>query len=137
MIGNNNFKEAYFYPLNGATRLLARDFDQDGDIDFALIATFPDYDNAPRRSFVYLDNKDSENFIFTTSTFKDVENARWFLMDAGDTDNDGDLDIILSAFSYSFNPIPNNIKNAWDKHDLDIMLLKNNLIESSGDMTNN
>jgi hypothetical protein len=36
--GNNEFKETFFYPVYGATRLLAEDFDQDGDIDFAIRA---------------------------------------------------------------------------------------------------
>ncbi len=125
--GNNNFEEAYFYPLNGATRVLARDFDKDGDVDFALIATFPDYEKEPKRSFVYLKNEDPKNFEFKTSTFKAVENARWFLMDAGDMDQDGDLDIILSAFSYSFNPVPEDAEEKWQKNDIDMMLLENNL----------
>ena len=129
--GNNNFEESYFYPLNGATRLLARDFDQDGDIDFAIIATFPDYSEDPMRSFVYLENKDPLNYEFTSSTFKDVDKARWFLMDAGDIDNDGDLDIILSAFSYAFNPIPKDIQKVWEKNDIDILLLENKLENSS------
>ena len=54
--GNNQFTESYFYPLNGATRFVANDFDQDGDIDFTIISTFPDYENNPDYSMVYLEN---------------------------------------------------------------------------------
>jgi len=125
--GNNNFEETYFFPLNGATRLLARDFDKDGDIDFAVIATFPDYNDDPIPSFVYLENKISENYDFTASTFKEVGKARWFLMDAGDIDNDGDLDIIISAFSYAFIPIPKEVQKKWEENDIDIIVLRNNL----------
>ncbi|MFD2833207.1 FG-GAP repeat domain-containing protein [Christiangramia antarctica] len=125
--GENNFTESYFYPLNGATRVLARDFDQDKDIDFAIIATFPDYENAPKRSFIYLENTDAENFKFLTSTFEDVDKARWFLMDAGDIDQDGDLDIILSSFSYSFIPIPKEIQQKWGRNEVDLIILKNKL----------
>ncbi|HKJ48182.1 MAG TPA: VCBS repeat-containing protein, partial [Christiangramia sp.] len=89
--GDNNFKESFFYPLDGATRVVARDFEQDGDIDFALIATFPDYEEDPMRSFVYLENKNQQGYEFTSSTFEAVNEARWFLMDAGDIDGDGDL----------------------------------------------
>lgn len=125
--GNNNFQEVYFYSMNGATRVLARDFDKDGDIDFGLIATFPDYQEEPKRSFLYLENKDPKNFEFDTRTFPGVENARWFLMDAGDVDKDGDLDIVLSSFSYSFSPVPNDIEQKWREKDIDMMLLRNNL----------
>jgi hypothetical protein len=125
--GNNNFEQAHFFPLNGATRLLARDFDQDQDIDFAIIATFPNYQAELIRSFVYLENKGEDAFNFSASTFQGVEKARWFLMDAGDVDNDNDLDIILSSFSYSFVPIPKTVEKIWKENDIDLMLLKNNL----------
>lgn len=125
--GENNFKETFFYPINGATRLLARDFDEDGDIDFAIIATFPDYSEDLMRSFVYLENKDPSEYEFTNSTFEDVAKARWFLMDAADIDNDGDLDIILSAFSYAFNPVPKEIQENWKENDIDMILLENKL----------
>src|SRR5690606_25331206 len=39
--GDDQFKEVLFYPIYGATRLIARDFDQDGDTDFAVTALFP------------------------------------------------------------------------------------------------
>lgn len=129
--GDNNFKETYFYPLNGATRLLARDFDKDGDTDFAIIATFPDYDVNPIPSFVYLENKNPKEYNFTASTFDGVDKARWFLMDAGDIDNDGDLDIIISSFSYAFVPIPKDIEKHWQENDIDILLLRNNLLKAS------
>ena len=127
--GNNNFEEVYFYPLNGATRLLARDFDRDGDMDFAVIATFPDYEEELIRSFIYLENKAEAKFSFSSSTFPGVEKARWFLMDAGDIDKDGDLDIILSAFSYSFIPVPREVEQVWRENDIDIMVLENNLFK--------
>ncbi|SDB48705.1 Repeat domain-containing protein [Flavobacteriaceae bacterium MAR_2010_188] len=123
--GNNNFTETYFYPLDGATRVLARDFDEDGDTDFALIATFPDFEETPMRSFVYLENQNAKDYKFLSSTFEDVDKGRWFLMDAGDVDQDGDIDIILSSFSYSFNPIPKEIQQKWLDNDIDMILLEN------------
>jgi hypothetical protein len=125
--GENHFKETYFYAMNGATRLVARDFDQDGDIDFGIISTFPDYENQPEQTFIYLENKDSKNYKFTPYTFEDSQLAPWFLMDAGDIDQDGDEDIILSSFTPSFTKIPDSLSKAWYKNNVDIILLKNKL----------
>lgn len=123
--GNNLFKESYFYPLNGATRLVAQDFDQDGDIDVAILATFPDYSSSPKSSFVYLENKNAKTFQFQDYTFEGANLGRWLLMDSGDFDNDGDLDIVLSSFTYGFTPVPEYLANIWDNTDTDIMILEN------------
>lgn len=128
--GNNNFEEKYFYAMYGATRLVARDFDQDGDMDFGVISTFPDYVNKPKFSFVYLENINSEKFTFNTYTFKDSKLGRWFLMDAADIDDDGDEDIILSSFTYVFTPVPNELSELWKEENVDIMLLENKLINN-------
>ncbi len=126
--GNNDFKERYFFPLNGATRLLASDFDSDGDMDFAVLSTFPDYANNPAESFVYLDNKDSDTFTFEAQTFDQVNWGRWFLMDAGDVDLDGDLDMVLSAFTYGFTPVPKAITSFHSDKMIDLVFLENTLI---------
>jgi len=125
--GKNSFTEAYFYPLNGATALEALDFDQDGDIDIALVSSFPDYKNKPDLSFVFLENKNEINFEFSVNTFKDSNLGRWFLMDTGDVDSDGDEDIILSSFTYIFTPVPESFSKQWNEENVDIMVLKNNL----------
>lgn len=125
--GDNKFKETYFYPLNGATRLIARDFDQDNDIDIALISTFPDYENKPEMSFVYLENENALEYQFKSHTIKDHSLGRWFLLDAGDVDQDGDQDIILSSFSYVFTPVPNNLSKQWNEGKTDLLLLENKL----------
>ncbi len=129
--GNNNFVEKYFYPMNGATRLLARDFDQDGDIDFGILSTFPDYDNNPNFTFVYLENSNTAEFGFIPYTFEDSNLGRWFLMDAGDVDEDGDEDIILSSFTYVFTPVPDELLKLWEEKNIDIMVLENKLINKN------
>ena len=125
--GNNQFEEKYFYPMNGATRVVARDFDQDGDIDFGLLSTFPDYENPAEPSFIYLENKNASAFTFENSTLKESNYGRWLLMDAGDVDGDGDEDIILSSFLYSFTPVPIEKIDLWREKGIDIMILENKL----------
>lgn len=125
--GQNNFTEVFFYPMNGATRVVASDFDQDGDMDFGLLSTFPDYENAAKRTFVFLDNTDSEAFQFDSFTVEDSLKAKWFLMDKGDVDADGDTDIILSCFSLPFIPAPQKLADLWNKEAIDLMILENKL----------
>lgn len=125
--GSNQFTESYFYPLYGATRVLARDFDQDDDIDFALISTFPDYENHPDLTFVYLENKDKTSYNFEAQTFEGTTDGRWFLMDAGDIDQDGDQDIIISTFAFVFGAVPEDLSKIWNEKSIDLMLLENRL----------
>ncbi len=125
--GNNHFKEKYFYPMNGATRVVSRDFDQDGDYDFGLLSTFPDYENKNEYSFIYLENKNAAGFVFEDFTFKESNFARWLLMEAGDVDGDGDEDIVLSSFPYVFTPVPDERTNFWKEKSTDIMVLENQL----------
>ncbi|MEB8329130.1 VCBS repeat-containing protein [Flavobacteriaceae bacterium KMM 6897] len=126
--GSNNFEEKYFYPLHGATRVVSNDFDQDGDIDFGLISTFPDYENEPESSFVYLENKNPDTFSFSAYTFDASKLGRWFLMNSEDIDDDGDIDIILSSFTYAFTPVPELLYELWNESNLDLMILENKLI---------
>ena len=127
--GQNNFSEAYFFQLNGATRFVAHDFDEDDDIDFVLISTFPDYDNHPNRSVVYLENKNAENFDFEPLKFEEANFSRWLLLDKGDVDQDGDMDVILSAFTYTFTPVPDEFLAQWNSNRVDLLILKNQLRE--------
>lgn len=127
--GENRFEENYFFPLYGATRIVARDFDKDGDIDFGLLSAFPDYTAKQEKSFVYLENENSKKFQFKSYTFKNSNLGRWFLMDAGDVDKDGDEDIILSSFTYVLTPVPDRVSELWKKSDADLMILENRIID--------
>ena len=123
--GMNNYTETFFYPLNGATRLISHDFDGDGDIDFGLISTFPDYSKSPQLSFVYLENEDAEKYHFKTNVLENPNIGRWFLMDKGDIDKDGDMDILLSSFTYTFTPVPSNLSKQWSESNTDVLILEN------------
>lgn len=96
--GALNFEQAYFYQQNGAYKAMARDYDLDGDLDIASISFFPDYVQHPEESFVYLENKGG--LMFEASSFLQSTKGRWIVMDAGDIDGDGDVDIALGSFVY-------------------------------------
>jgi hypothetical protein len=53
--GDWNFEQAYFYPVNGCTKAIAADFDNDGDMDLASIAFFADFKNKPEEKFLYFE----------------------------------------------------------------------------------
>lgn len=96
--GKSNFKQAYFYQLNGAYKAMVRDYDLDGDLDIAAISFFPDYVRYPEESFIYLENKG--NLKFDDYSFPESTKGRWIVMDAGDMDGDGDIDLALGSFVY-------------------------------------
>ena len=96
--GKSHFKQAYFYQMNGAYKVMVRDYDLDGDLDIAAISFFPDYLRYPEESFIYLENKG--NLKFDDYSFPEASKGRWVVMDAGDMDADGDIDIALGSFVY-------------------------------------
>ncbi len=117
--GANNFKQSYFYPINGAFKVLARDFDGDGKQDLAVISFFADYENTPNEGFIYFINKG--NNAFETHALSATNAGRWITMDAGDVDGDGKPDIVLGNFSVA--PAFMKSKTDW-KAGAQFMVLK-------------
>ncbi len=110
--GANRFEERVFFPLPGASKAVARDFDGDGDPDIAVISYFADYEREPEAGFVYLENVGA--LKFEPSTFPLSAAGRWLTMDAGDLDGDGDDDIVLGQCALGATPAPEALQKRWN-----------------------
>ena len=122
--GSFHFKESVFMPLQGATGIEAADYDQDGDIDLAVIANFADYDQNPTRGFVYYQNQG--NMKYKAYLSKDTELARYLVMEKADIDADGDVDVMLGAHLVPF-LVSTEKLDYWRKEQIQLVLLKNKL----------
>ena len=124
--GKNNFKEIFFYPMHGAYSAFPRDFDQDGDYDIAAISFFPDFKENAIESFIYLENKnDYQMEAFNIPAFN---KGRWIVMDAGDIDQDDDIDLVLGSLAFEVVPKTGILKK-WVKDGIPFIVLENKLNE--------
>jgi hypothetical protein len=57
--GEFKFKQSWFYPVNGATKAIAADFNGDGKPDIASIAFFSDLKDTPDEGFTYFEQDDN------------------------------------------------------------------------------
>ena len=121
--GKNNFREAWFFPLNGAYKAMAADFNRDGNLDIAAISFYPDYASSPEESFVYLQNKGGLDF--EAYSFAECRDGRWLTMDAGDLDGDGYPDIVLGSFIRGSNKVPSAFSDRWEKIGPSFLILRN------------
>jgi hypothetical protein len=125
--GANGFDQKWFYPIYGASRVLADDYDLDGDFDFAVTALFNDIDNAPDEGFIYLENKIAEQFEFQPYTFSGDFTNGWLTMAKGDYDNDGDVDIMLGSFNVEGLRKKKSVFKSKVKDTVKLLLLQNTL----------
>ena len=126
--GTNHFHEAYFYPMPGAYRAVARDFDDDGDLDVAAIAYYPDLTATTPENFVYLENVSaSPTLRFLPHTLSEAADGRWMTLDAGDLDGDGDIDLALGSFvrGPTTQPVPAALEARWRTNGAAVLLLEN------------
>ena len=121
--GDWNFKQRWFYPINGCTKAIAVDFDGDGDLDIATIAFFADMKNSPAEEFIYFEQ--NKPFDFKPHAIPVSQYGRWMCMEVADQNNDGKPDIILGNYSSGFMFI-DNFKPNWDKK-LPLIVLENHI----------
>lgn len=138
--GQNRFRQAYFYPINGCYKAMARDFDGDGDVDLAIIAAFADFEHHPEEGFVYLENRggggnhggagdgNRSKMVFKPYSLAATQVGRWLTMDAGDIDGDGRVDLVLGNFSEG--PVLSRGKADWRKGPPILILMNINMIAS-------
>ncbi|MCW3463073.1 VCBS repeat-containing protein [Chitinophaga nivalis] len=99
--GNHKYRQAWFYPVNGCTKAVAADFNQDGKMDIASIAFFADLKNNPGEKFILFEG-DDRPLSFTPHALPIEKEGHWICMDVKDQDQDGDLDIILGNYAAGF-----------------------------------
>lgn len=119
--GDFKYKKAYFFPVNGATKAIAADFNGDGLQDIALIAFFSDLKNNPAEGFTYFEQDGP--LSFSPHNLPIEHDGRWICMNVGDFDRDGKPDILLGNYSTGFIN-QQGVKPGWNV-DAPFILLKN------------
>lgn len=121
--GANNFREAWSFLMPGASQAVARDFDEDGDLDIAAISFFPDFESHPERGFIYFEDKGQYQFLPHITSMASA--GRWLVMEAADYDGDGDCDILLGATNFPGLGATKEIYQFWREQQVPLLILKN------------
>lgn len=116
------FRQTWFYPVHGASKSLAEDFDGDGDKDLALIAHFPDFKQAPHEQFIYFENRINQ---FIPYYLPSLLNGRLLTINVIDANQDGRKDLLLGNYTNLLTDPGPETRNAWNKNPQDIWLLTN------------
>ncbi|WP_419212921.1 FG-GAP repeat domain-containing protein [Maribacter sp. X9] len=99
--GENDFKEEFFFPMYDCSKAMARDFDNDGDLDIIAASLFGSYQGEKKthESIVYLLN--NGNMTFTASYIPEAMHGNWLTMDVGDFNKDNLLDVVLGTYVFN------------------------------------
>ncbi|WP_413667445.1 FG-GAP repeat domain-containing protein [Mucilaginibacter sp. Mucisp86] len=127
--GVDVFKEKFFYPIYGVTRVLADDFDKDGDIDFVATSFFPEFGKLVDESFVYLENTNKDQFTFKSYIQKSDVPIKTLTLEKADVDGDGDMDIITGNFAQSPGPVSAALDEKWKSAKYGLSIFYNQLYQ--------
>lgn len=119
--GSGNFEESFFYQMYGASQVRCLEANSDGKMDMVVSSFFPLQID---QSIIYLEQK-KEGLDFEPSTFEHSSDGRWLVMDAGDIDGDGDIDLALGSFINGPTVMPGMIIDKWIKESIDVVYLIN------------
>lgn len=117
-----NFKESYFYPLYGATQVSCLDIQGDGKVDIVVASFFAE---KVEESIRVLTNQSTEQLSFSVSSVASAPKGRWMVMQTGDLDKDGDLDVVLGSFINGPTKMKDSILDNWLKESVDLLVLLN------------
>lgn len=129
--GKESFQEKFFYPIYGVTRVIADDFDQDGDIDFVATSFFPDFKQLVQESFIYLENTNQDKYSFKAYTLKTGTPLKTLALEKADVDGDGDMDIIAGNFAQSPGAVPPGLDKKWKSAPYGLTIFFNQLHKGS------
>jgi hypothetical protein len=120
--GNWNFKQQWFYPINGCTKAIAADFKGNGKLDIVTSAFFADMKTDPAESFIYFEQVSP--FNFKPHAIPVSKYGRWMTMQVADYNHDGKPDIILGNYSTGYD-FQLSFKPFWAKN-IPFIVLENN-----------
>ena len=118
-----NFTESYFYPIYGATQVRCMDVEGDGKTDILVASFFPNY---VEESLLLFSNQSNSEIQFEPSKFANAGKGRWMVMQDGDIDQDGDLDVVVGSFISGPTHLKGSILDKWLKESVDLLILRNN-----------
>lgn len=124
--GNFNFTEEWFYPINGAYRAIARDFNKNGHLDLAVIAYFADFVRRPQEGFIFFKNEGGFSFIPYHHPASRI--GRWLTMDVADWTGNGYEDIVLGNFPLGPDIGADPFRMSWSERP-QFLLLENRMGE--------